>query len=353
MTTAEVTREPLVFINAGGAAAAELPAFAAEREHVVALYRGMLLARTFDTRAVGLQRTGRLGTYASGLGQEAAAVGVADAMRAEDVLCPGFREHGAQLQRGVRAVELLRYWGGDERGSDFRDQRLDFPVCIPVGSQAPHAAGAALAFQVRGERRVAVAVFGDGATSKGDIYEAMNVAGAWRLPVVFVCINNQWAISVPRRQQSAAIRLSDKALGAGFEGLQVDGNDVIAVRHVVATAVEAARDGAGPTLVEALTYRLADHTTVDDASRYRDDEEVARYWKQEPLARMRGFLTARFDWDKQDEESLIAACESQIDAAVDDYLATPAAEPESMFDFLYRQLPEGLDWQRRAVAEQS
>ena len=200
--------------------------------------------QAFDAKAVSLQRTGRLGTYPSSLGQEAVAVGVGAAMRAEDVLLPCFREQGAQLMRGTTMVELLLYWGGDERGSDYAVPRDDFPVSVPIGTHAPHAAGTAMAFQLRGDARVAVCAIGDGATSKGDVYEAMNFAGARRLPVVFVVNNNGWAISFPRAKQTAAETLAQKAIAAGMPGVQVDGNDVIAVRWAMEQALDRARNGA-------------------------------------------------------------------------------------------------------------
>ncbi len=336
------TVEHVGFLDADGNAAAELPPGAGQADALRALYRAMVLTRTFDAKAIALQRTGRLGTFASSLGQEAVAVGVAAAMRAEDVLLPSFREQGAQLWRGVRPVELLLYWGGDERGSDFRDAREDFPICVPVGTHAPHAAGVALAFRLRGEARVAVCVLGDGATSKGDVYEAMNFAGVESLPVVFVVNNNQWAISVPRARQTAAATLAQKSVAAGFGGVQVDGNDVIAVRHVVAEAVERARAGGGPALVEALTYRLGDHTTADDASRYRDDAEVTERWHLDPAARLRRHLAARGEWDDAREHALEADCETRVEAAVDEYLAIPPQPPRAMFDHLYGTLPAAL-----------
>jgi pyruvate dehydrogenase E1 component alpha subunit len=332
-----------------GTIVGELPSFARERDALVALYRWMVLCRAFDAKMVALQRTGRLGTFASSIGQEAVGVGVADAMAPDDVLLPSFREHGAQLVRGVTMQELLLYWGGDERGSDFAGTRQDFPVCIPVGTQAPHAAGVALAFKLRGEARAAVCVFGDGATSRGDVYEAMNVAGAWTLPVVFIANNNQWAISVPRSAQTAAETLAQKAIASGFEGLQVDGNDIVAVRHAAAEALEKARSGGGPTLIEALTYRLGDHTTVDDASRYRDDEEVSRHWKEEPIARLRKYLATAHGWDKTEEEELILACAVEVEAAAESYLATVPEPPEAMFDHLYEELPVEFARQRAAM----
>ena len=280
-------------------------------------------------------------------------VGVADAMRPEDVFLPSFREHGAQLVRGVTAEELFLYWGGDERGSNFSGPKHDFPVSIPVGSHALHAAGAALAFQLRADPRVAVAVFGDGATSKGDVDEAMNVAGAWRLPVVFVVNNNQWAISVPRERQTAAATLAQKAVAAGFSGCQVDGNDVIAVHQVIADALQRARNGKGPSLVEALTYRLSDHTTVDDATRYRDDETVSVHWKAEPILRTRNFLVETHAWSKKEEKNLIGQCEEEIEGAAERYLAQGLDSPVAIFDNLYAELPRALHAQRAALLKES
>lgn len=209
---ATFTVESTGYVSADGTVVAELPDPCRDPAELIRLYRAMVLTRTFAAKAIALQRTGRLGTYASSLGQDAVGVGVGAAMSADDVLVPSFREQGAQLMRGVPPAQLLLYWGGDERGSDFTGPREDFPICVPIGSHAPHAVGVALALQRRGEARAAVCVFGDGATSKGDVYEAMNYAG--------------------------------------FRGEQVDGNDVVAVRTVVAEAIARARRGGGPTLVE-------------------------------------------------------------------------------------------------------
>lgn len=323
-----------------------LPAFADDREGVSALYRGMMLTRTFDAKAIALQRTGRLGTYASSLGQEAVVVGLAAAMKPKDVLLPSFREQGAMLMRGVRLEELLLYWGGDERGSDFKGPREDFPIAVPVASHAPHAAGVALAFKLRKEPRVAVCVVGDGATSKGEFYEALNLAGVWKLPLVFVVNNNQWAISLPRTRQTAAETLAQKAVAAGIPGEQVDGNDALAVHAVMGRMLERARAGKGASLIEALTYRLSDHTTADDASRYRDDATVSARWKEEPVARLRAFLVDRGWWSKADEEALIAECAAKADEAIEAYLETPPQPATAMLDYLYAELPADLAWQR-------
>jgi 2-oxoisovalerate dehydrogenase E1 component alpha subunit len=336
-------------VRADGSLAGKLPPFVEDREEVVRLYRGMILTRTFDAKAVGLQRTGRLGTFASSLGQEAVSVGIGAAMRAQDVLLPSFREHGAQLWRGVRLPEALAYWGGDERGSRFAGLAEDFPICVPVGTHASHAVGVALAFKLRDEPRAAVCVIGDGATSKGDVYEAMNLAGVWRLPVVFVVNNNEWAISVPRRAQTAAATLAQKAIAAGISGEQVDGNDVIAVRAVLERALARARRDHTPSLVEALTYRLSDHTTADDACRYRDDVEVSERWRAEPIARLRLFLSERGWWTKSDEERLHQECAAETDAGVEAYLAAPPAAPTDIIDHVFAELPEAMARQRAAL----
>src|SRR2546429_1828910 len=326
-----------------------LPAFASDTATLLALYRGMVLTRAFDLKAVSLQRTGRLGTYAVSLGQEAVSVGIASAMREEDVLLPSYRDNGTLLWRGTKMEEILLFWGGDERGNLSSGPAHDFPYCIPVGSQAPHAAGVAYAFKFRKEPRVAVCLFGDGATSKGDVWEAMNFAGVHKLPVVFVANNNQWAISVPLHLQTASETLAQKAIAAGFTGEQVDGSDVVAVRAAAEDAIAAARDGQGPRFIEALTYRLGDHTTSDDASRYRREEEVQARWKEEPIARLRAFLAGQKMWSKADEEQLAAECHDRVEAAVERYLATEPRGGETMFDHLYADLPEAYVAQRRQL----
>jgi 2-oxoisovalerate dehydrogenase E1 component alpha subunit len=341
------------YLAPDGTALRGLPPFADDRDLLVSFYRAMVQARTFDLKAVSLQRTGRLGTYAVSLGQEAVAVGTASAMAPNDVLLPSYRDNAALLWRGVKMEEILLFWGGDERGNHWSGPAQDFPFCVPVGSQAPHAAGVGYALKYRRRDGVAVCLLGDGATSKGDVYEAMNFAGVARLPVVFVINNNQWAISVPLKRQTAAQTLAQKAIAAGFCGEQVDGNDVIAVRAATDAAIAAARAGNGPRLVEAVTYRLGDHTTADDASRYREAEEVKTHWGKDPIARLRAFLVSRMDWSKAEEEAIAADCEKRVDAAIEVYLATPPRRPETMFDHLYAKLPSAYLSQRREVEEQN
>lgn len=336
-----------------GKPTAGLPQFAGDGTTALSLYKAMVRARVFDAKAVALQRTGRLGTFASSLGQEAVAVGGASAMQATDVLLPSFREHGAQLWRGVTPVELFLYWGGDERGSDFKGPRQDFPVCVPVASHAPHAAGVALALKLRHEKRAALCILGDGATSKGDVAEALNIAGVWRLPVVFLINNNQWAISVPRSRQTAAETLAQKGIAAGIPCQQVDGNDVIAVHSTVAGALERARAGTGASLIEAITYRLADHTTADDASRYRDDAEVSPHWLEEPLIRIRIYLTSAGLWTKQLEEHLLQEATAEIEEAAATYLGVPVQEVATIFDYTFETAPEEIAAQRKQALDRA
>ena len=335
------------YLDGNGNLVGEPPAFARDRDTMISLYRAMTLSRIFDAKAIALQRTGQLGTYPSSAGQEAIGIGYASAMIDADVMLTTYREQPAQIWRGVTLTELLQFWGGDERGSDFSGPREDFPVAVLIGSQATHAVGVATAFKLRHQPRVSVCALGDGATSKGDFYESINLAGVWQLPVVFIVINNYWAISMPREKQTAAQTLAQKAIAAGIPGLQIDGNDIIAARQASSEAIERARSGGGPTVIEALTYRMGDHTTADDASRYRKEELVSAAWKLDPLARLRTYLVNQHGWTKEDEEQLIAACREKVDAAVAEYLTIPPPSPSAMFDHLFETLPHSLEWQRK------
>lgn len=335
------------FLNPEGVLSPETPDAAKQSpEEWLALYRVMTLIRLFDYKAINQQRTGKMGTYASVLGQEAIGTALGRVMQPKDVLCPFYRDYAAQYQRGVKLSELYSYWGGDERGSCFANNAEDLPISVPIASQCLHASGIAYAFKLRKQPRVAVSVCGDGGTSQGDFYEAMNVAGVWKLPSVFVINNNQWAISVPLSAQTACQTLAQKAIAAGFEGEQVDGNDIVACRYVFEKALEKARRGDGPTLIEAITYRLCDHTTADDASRYRDKNELETAWKNEPIVRLRRYLESEGVWNEEKENALQSACTEEIDAAVQEYLALKPQSVSSIFDFMYERWPENLKEQR-------
>jgi 2-oxoisovalerate dehydrogenase E1 component alpha subunit len=342
------------FLDPAGRPLAELPAFARDPRALVPLYRAMVLTRQFDQRAVALQRTGRLGTYPSSYGQEATEVAIGVAMARDDVLLGTYRETGAMLVRGVEMREILLYWGGDERGMAYagpQAPREDFPISVPIATHAPQAVGVAYAFKLRNEPRAAVCVLGDGATSKGDFYEAVNAAGVWRLPVVFVVVNNQWAISVPRDGQSRAETLAQKAIAAGIEGEQVDGNDAVAVYHVLEQALAKVKRGDGPHLIEALTYRLSDHTTADDARRYRSESEVEQQRALDPIARLRSYLATEGVWGDADDEQLAAEHVARIEEAVTAYLGTPPPHPTAMFEHLFASLPAALEAQRDSLGE--
>jgi pyruvate dehydrogenase E1 component alpha subunit len=339
------------YLDPKGQLLGEPPAFAKDPEIMKSLYRTMTLVRTFDYKAVALQRTGQIGTYPSCLGQEAIGVGYASVMTDKDVMFITYREQAAQISRGVTLTELLQYWGGDERGCNYAVPREDFPVAVPIASQAPHAVGVATAFKLRCEPRVAVCALGDGASSKGDFYESINLAGVWQLPAVFIVINNHWAISLPVEKQTATKTLAQKAIAAGIPGVQIDGNDIVAVRQVVGEAMHRARNGGGPSVIEAFTYRMGDHTTADDASRYRGSEDISAAWKNDPLARLRAYLGNQGWWSKEDEEKLIADCKDKVEAAVAEYSAIPPPRPETMFDHLFETLPAALAWQRKKLVE--
>lgn len=328
----------LCYLNAQGEPEQALPSFSQDTTLMLALYRMMMQTRIFDTKAIALQRTGQLGTYPSTLGQEAVCVGIGAAMKPEDVLCPYYREYGAQFWRGVSMEHILLYWGGDERGSDFSPKH-DFPVCVPIASQTLHAVGVATAFKLRKEARVVVTTVGDAGTSRGDFYEAMNVAGIWNLPVVFVINNNQWGISTPRSKQTKAHTLAQKGIAAGISCIQIDGNDIIAVTQAVTQAIDTARSGGGASVIEAMTYRLCDHTTADDATRYRPQGEWEAYKKLDPILRFRRYLERQSLWDATQEAHLIQALQAAVMQAVEHYLAIPRRAPESMFDHLYESLP--------------
>jgi len=347
-TTARFEIKRRAYLSPEGKLTGAPPKIAADPDLLIRLYRMMVLVRIFDSKAVALQRTGQLGTYASCLGHEATHIGIGAAMAKEDVFFPMYREYGTQLWRGVHMDEILAFWGGDERGNAFRDQPHDFPWAVPIATQTLHAAGAALAFKLRGEPRVAVTVIGDGGTSQGDFYEALNAAGAFQAPCVFVIANNQWAISVPLKMQTACETLAQKAIAAGIPGEQVDGNDILAVHTAMTEAIARARDGGGPSLIEALTYRLSDHTTADDARRYRPSEEVDAARKREPIGRFKRFLLTQGFWDEERENALLSECQQAVDEAVRVYLALGKPKLEDLFDYTFAELPESLRAQRDA-----
>ena len=327
----------------------DLPAVAKDGKRLVELFKQMLFVRVFDTKAIALQRTGKLGTYAACLGHEATHVGIGASMNPEDVFAPSYREYGAQFMRGVLPREVLMYWGGDERGNDFQGPKNDYPWCVPISTQCLMASGAALSFKLRKQPRVAVACCGDGGSSKTDFYAALNSAGAYTSPLVLCVINNGWAISVPRAAQTGAQTLAQKGIAGGLHCLQVDGNDLLAVLEAMRRATERARKGDGGSVIEFMTYRLHDHTTADDARRYRGEAEVKDAWTRDPMPRMRTYLTNAKLWDEAQEKAWAEECGKKVDVEINAYLETKTQPAEAMFDFLYAELPADLAAQRADV----
>jgi pyruvate dehydrogenase E1 component alpha subunit len=319
-------------LDADGRPIGVLPDFARDPARLTELYRFMTRVRVFDRRACALQREGRIGTYPSCLGHEATHVGSAAALAPEDCLVPSYRECGAMLWRGVSMTDVLLYWAGDERGNRRGGALHDLPWCIPVGTQSLHAAGVAMAFRARGEQRGALTFIGDGATSQGAFYEALNVAGARQLPVVFVVVNNGWALSTSVSSQTAAKTLADKALAAGIPGSRVDGNDVIAVREAVGGAMVRARAGHGASLIEALVSRMGDEHAVH---------------RLDPLVRLRRYLRRLGAWDDVEETALSAECEHEVDGAVHTCFNLPPQPTDAMFDYLFASVPRHLERQKR------
>jgi len=310
------------------------------------LYRSMLLGRRLDERMVRLQRQGRIGTFAPTKGQEAAQMGSIFTLRPTDWMVPSFRETAAMIWRGWPIEKLLLFFAGRLEGGQSAPSQHDLPITIPVATQLPHAVGLAYAAQYRGDDVAVMAYFGDGATSEGDFHEALNFAGVWHVPVVFVCQNNQWAISVPLKKQTHSRTIAQKALAYGLPGIQVDGNDVLAVYAAAREAVDRARAGDGPTLIECVTYRLGVHTTADDPTKYRSDAEVAMWEQKDPLTRFKAYLEKR----NLLEEGLDQRVDEEIAEAIRRFEATPPADPLVMFDHVYAELPPDLAAQRDAMA---
>ncbi|AJC50319.1 ABC transporter permease [Coxiella endosymbiont of Amblyomma americanum] len=349
-TVSDFTVRHLQFLNENSHPSQPFPEFA-NSETLLYLYHQMSLIRHFDSKAINLQRTGKIGTYPSSLGQEAIGIGMGNAMQVEDVFCPYYRDQGAWLERGIKLSEFLAYWGGDEQSNNYFNPavREDFPNCIPIAGQLLHAVGIAYAIKYRKQCRAVVTICGDGGTSKGDFYEAINLAGCWKLPVVFVINNNQWAISVHRNQQTACRTLAQKAIAGGFDGYQVDGNDIIAVRYAVSEALKKARSGNGPTLIEAITYRLCGHTTADDASRYVSTKDLEIAWGLEPITRLRRYLESQKLWSKDKEIELKIEVTTQVNKIIAEFLDRPVPKPTDIFDYLYEELPQSIKKQRNAL----
>lgn len=331
-----------------------VPDLSADR--LQAIHGDMEMARAVDERMLKLQRQGRIGTFPPGSGQEACVVGAAHALAEHDWLVGGYRELGARLVRGEPLLNALLYYNGFEEGNvqpEGGPRRL-LPINVIVGSQGLHAVGLAYAMRYRGEKAAVLCFVGDGSTSQGDFHEALNFASVWQVPVVFFVQNNGWAISVPLHKQTHGKTLAQRALGYGMPGVQVDGNDVLAVYRATEEALTRAREGRGPTLIEGVTYRLMMHTTADDPSRYRSEQEVDVWRTRDPLPRFRRYLEAQGLWDDARQEALELLHKQQIAEAVTALEAHPAPPDDSPFEHVFETSPPSLQQQRqRFLAERA
>ncbi len=299
-------------------------------ERIKELYVRMSVMRLADRTALNLQREGRMGTYAPVYGQEASQASAAF-LESGDWLVPSYRESGALLMRGVPLSGIYRYWMGDERGLiGIKDLRV-LPVEVVVGSQPLHAVGVSWAMKLRGIKSIAAVYFGDGATSEGSFHEAMNFAGVFGTPTVFVCQNNQFAISVPRRVQTRSKSIAQKANAYGFKGIQIYGNDIMAVYAAMKEAMSDAREGRGPRLIEMLTYRFGPHTTADDPAKYRDASELEKNKPFDPLIRLRLYLSSLGMWSEEEEYEIMDAAKTEVEKAVAEAESAPKPSPSDIF----------------------
>ncbi len=315
-------------------------------------YEDMVLTRVFDKKGLSLQRQGRLGTFAMATGQEACQVGSANALSKEDWMFPTYRENAAMISRGLPLLTLLQYWAGDERGQHIPEGENDFTVSIPIASQIPHAVGLAWSLKAKGKKNASLVYFGDGATSKADFHEGMNFAGVFGLPVIFLCQNNHFAISLPTKRQTAAQSMAQKAIAYGIPSVQVDGNDVFAVYLATMHALEKARAGNGPSLIECMTYRVCDHTSSDDASRYRPAEEVEEWKKKDPVERLRKYMEQKGLWNQDYGKKVEDEATAKVEDAIKQLEQVPPQKIDDLFAYVFDemtpQLKEQLEYLKKS-----
>src|SRR6266581_3165167 len=344
------TGAPLTLVDADGRVVPSAGLAMPGDEALLALHRKMVLARRFDTQATALTRQGRLAVYPSARGQEAGEVGTVLALRPQDWLFPTYRDTMAVVCRGVDPIEVLSLLRGDWHcGYDPYEYRVA-PQCTPLATNTLHAVGVAHAAKLKGEDTVALVMLGDGATSEGDTHAALNFAAVWQAPVVFFVQNNGYAISVPLSKQSAAPSLAHKGIGYGVPAMLVDGNDVAAVYATVQRAVASAAGGGGPTLIEALTYRIEAHTNADDATRYRGQDEVDRWLARDPLTRIRQHLFARGLLDEPAVAALDAEAEAEAAALRQRMNADSLHDPADLFRYVYTEPTPDLSWQQQELS---
>lgn len=325
------------------------------------LHRFMVLGRKFDDQLLSLQRQGRMGTFAPISGQEAAQLGAVSLLRPSDWFVPSFRETGAELWRGRSMESVILGFAGyaegasaGKGGSEEQDPMKNMPVAVPVATQVPHAVGIAWGIKYRKKDDVVMTFFGDGGTSEGDFHEGMNFAGVYRCPVIFVCQNNHWAISIPREKQTRSKTLAQKALAYGMPGLQVDGNDILAVYAAAEEALQRARSGEGPSMIECITYRMKMHTTADDPKRYRKEEEVEKWKERDPILRFQKYLKDKDLISDEKIQELETAIQEEIKSAVKraEEMMEEFTDPLQMFDHIYAERPPYLEEQRKQLDEE-
>jgi len=304
---------------------------------IVGMYKNMLYARALDAKMLSLQRQGRAVTYAPLLGEEATQIGSATALGDKDIFVPSFRQHGVFLVRKLPLELMFLYWRGFEEGDEIPRDVNGTPIIVPVSTQVPHAVGIAFAQRYKNTGATVVAYVGDGGTSEGDFYEALNFAGVWKLPFVLIIENNEWAISEPRSKQTAAATLAQKAIAAGIPAVQVDGNDVVAVYQATKEAV----DAKAPMVIECLTYRMGLHTTADDPTKYRPEAELEEWRLRDPILRIKLYLTKKNLWNDELEKEAAEQQSKEIDAAVEK-AEQFKPDPGSIFKHVYSFMPEIL-----------
>jgi pyruvate dehydrogenase E1 component alpha subunit len=313
-----------------------------EEGKLIEMYKTMLLGRIADTKAVQFQRQGRMLTFVVNKGQEAAQVGTAAALEQRDWLVPAFREFSAYLYRGTPLEQLFLYWYGNEMGSHYPEDIKILPINVPIGSQYNHANGLAMASKIQKKDEVVLTYIGDGGTSHGEFHEGLNFAAVFNSPVVFIIQNNHYAISVPREKQTKTETLAQKAVAYGIPGIQVDGNDILAVYAATKEAVDRARRGEGPTLIEAVTYRLGPHTTSDDPTIYREDKEVQEWEKKDPLIRFKKYLIDKGLWSEEQEEKQVEELTQFVTESFKKVEQSGLVPLEDIFKYTYEEMPPHL-----------
>ena len=351
------TQNYLQFLDCEGVPTQALPKWAEEPDWFLKCYHFMVLARQFDTKAIALQRTGQLGTYASLLGSEGIDVPVALSMQSDDVLVPYYRNHACQIIRGLPLEDAFLYWGGDERGNAAIEMGKDFPNAVPIATQSLHACGVATAMKINNLKQATVTFIGDGGTSKGDFMEALNIAGVWHLPVVFIINNNQWAISTHANLATGGRTFAERGLAYDIPSFRVDGNDFLALYSITKWARDRASAGMGPTHIEVYTYRAGAHSSSDDPSAYRPNDEASCWPGGDPIQRLKEHLMLIDEWDEEKHEALAQKIDDEVMAAYKeacefgDLASGPYPPASTIFTEVYETVPWHIQEQREELGK--